>query len=65
MAGDPLGGSEELWSRAALHLAAEGYRVSASVNDWMPLHKRAPEQETLATYVVEASLAQGCIEAPR
>jgi hypothetical protein len=24
MAGDPWGGSEELWSRAALHLAAEG-----------------------------------------
>jgi glycosyltransferase involved in cell wall biosynthesis len=36
----PWGGSEELWSRTALKLVAEGFRVSASVIDWSPLHKR-------------------------
>jgi len=40
MAGEPWGGSEELWSRTALHLAAEGFSVCASVHDWSPPHKR-------------------------
>jgi glycosyltransferase involved in cell wall biosynthesis len=40
MTSDPWGGSEELWSRAALNLVAEGYHVIASVREWRPLHKR-------------------------
>src|SRR5690242_17618356 len=36
----PWGGSEELWSRAALNLAAEGYPVAANVLEWSPLHPR-------------------------
>lgn len=34
------GGSEELWSRAALHLLGQGYEVSASVVEWHPPHRR-------------------------
>jgi glycosyltransferase involved in cell wall biosynthesis len=36
----PWGGSEELWSRAALDLAAEGFAVSASVGAWSPPHRK-------------------------
>jgi glycosyltransferase involved in cell wall biosynthesis len=36
----PWGGSEELWSRAALNLAAEGFHVSASICAWLPPHPR-------------------------
>ena len=34
------GGSEELWSRAAIDLAARGFPVSASVIEGSPLHPR-------------------------
>jgi glycosyltransferase involved in cell wall biosynthesis len=34
------GGSEELWSRAALNLASQGFEVAASVIEWSPLHPR-------------------------
>jgi glycosyltransferase involved in cell wall biosynthesis len=34
------GGAEELWSRAALHLRAEGYAVAASVTISSPPHQR-------------------------
>ncbi len=34
------GGSEELWSRAALNLASQGFEVAASVIEWSPLHRR-------------------------
>jgi glycosyltransferase involved in cell wall biosynthesis len=34
------GGAEELWSRAAVDLAAEGFAVSASVVGWSPPHPR-------------------------
>ena len=34
MGGDPWGGSEELWSEAALRLIAEGYKVAAHVKKW-------------------------------
>jgi len=34
------GGSEELWSRAALDLSAKGFLVSASVHGWTPLDER-------------------------
>lgn len=34
MGGTPWGGSEELWSQAALHLRAQGHRVSASTIYW-------------------------------
>ena len=36
----PWGGSEELWSRTALDLVAQGFPVSASVLQWAPLHPR-------------------------
>jgi glycosyltransferase involved in cell wall biosynthesis len=35
----PWGGSEVLWSRAALAMAKKGHRVSASVRRWSPRHK--------------------------
>jgi glycosyltransferase involved in cell wall biosynthesis len=41
MGGNPWGGSEELWSRTALELVAQGFRVSASIRDWSPPHPRA------------------------
>ena len=41
MVSDSWGGSEELWSQAALRLQGEGYGVSASVLEWSPLHPRA------------------------
>lgn len=34
------GGSEELWSRAALDLVSQGFGVSASVREWPSLHSR-------------------------
>jgi glycosyltransferase involved in cell wall biosynthesis len=37
---DPWGGSEELWSRAALVLASQGFAVSASTRGWSPPHPR-------------------------
>jgi glycosyltransferase involved in cell wall biosynthesis len=37
----PWGAAEELWSRAALDLAAEGFAISASVVGWAPPHPRA------------------------
>jgi glycosyltransferase involved in cell wall biosynthesis len=37
----PWGGAEELWSRAALDLVAEGFTVSASIVGWVPPHPRA------------------------
>jgi len=40
MDGDPWGGSEELWSRTALNLVAQGFSVCASVHEWSPLHRR-------------------------
>jgi glycosyltransferase involved in cell wall biosynthesis len=40
MRGQPWGGSEELWSRAALHLAREDWSVAASVQYWSPAHER-------------------------
>lgn len=43
MGGYPWGGSEELWSRAALDLVAQGFAVSASVARWQPLHPRVLE----------------------
>jgi hypothetical protein len=34
--GDPWGGREELWSRTALYLLAEGFTVSAILLSWSP-----------------------------
>jgi len=34
------GGSEELWSRTALELMAQGFSVSASMREWSPPHPR-------------------------
>jgi glycosyltransferase involved in cell wall biosynthesis len=36
----PWGGSEELWSRTALSMARNGWRVGASVHGWSPPHER-------------------------
>jgi glycosyltransferase involved in cell wall biosynthesis len=36
----PWGAAEELWSRAALDFAAEGFAVSASYAGWSPPHPR-------------------------
>jgi glycosyltransferase involved in cell wall biosynthesis len=38
--GSPWGGSEELWSQAAVRLAAQGHRVSASVSYFDRPHER-------------------------
>ena len=38
--GDPWGGSEELWSRAAADLASQGISVCASVAESLPVHPR-------------------------
>jgi len=40
MGGDPWGGSEELWTRAAKILARDGFDVKASVQSRTPLHPR-------------------------
>jgi glycosyltransferase involved in cell wall biosynthesis len=40
MFGYSWGGCEELWSRTALELAAQGFAVSASVREWSPPHSR-------------------------
>lgn len=40
MTSGPWGGSEELWSGAALTLAAEGYAIFASVRSWPTPHRR-------------------------
>ena len=40
---DPWAGSEELWARTALDLVAHGFRVSASVTEFRPLHPRMRE----------------------
>src|SRR5438128_101225 len=40
MSGSPWGGSEELWSRAAVDLMREGVRVSASIFGWSTPHER-------------------------
>ena len=33
----PWGGSEELWSRAALEISRRGYKVFVSVKEWQPV----------------------------
>ena len=45
MGGDPWGGSEELWTRAAVFLAKQGLPVAASVQGWPQL---APQISGLA-----------------
>jgi glycosyltransferase involved in cell wall biosynthesis len=42
-AGDPWGGSEELWTRAATLLAKQGVPVAASVQGWPQLDRRIIE----------------------
>ncbi len=46
----PWGGSEELWVKTALHLAAQGHQVSASVRGWPS--KPAPIQQLEQTIAV-------------
>src|SRR5271166_3360639 len=46
MAGAPWGGSEELWSQAAMRLHQQGHEVSASVAWW-------PESSPKVTALVE------------
>lgn len=45
MEGMAWGGSEELWSQAALRLAAAGHRVRANVAHWEPLSPRVTALE--------------------
>jgi glycosyltransferase involved in cell wall biosynthesis len=45
------GGAEELWSRAALHLAAEGFRISASAVESSPPARRVVELTKLGVEV--------------
>lgn len=40
IAQSPWGGSEELWSQAAIRLHKMGHRVAASVKGWSPRHPR-------------------------
>jgi glycosyltransferase involved in cell wall biosynthesis len=40
MAGSPWGGSEELWTRAAVSLAQQGVPIAASVHGWPELDRR-------------------------
>jgi glycosyltransferase involved in cell wall biosynthesis len=47
MAGTAWGGSEELWSGAALYLSKLGHHVSASVYDWPQRHPRLGELNKL------------------
>jgi glycosyltransferase involved in cell wall biosynthesis len=61
MDSEPWGGSEELWSRAALNLASDGLAVAASVVEWSPLHHRVEELKhhiRLSTRPREPSLWQ-------
>jgi glycosyltransferase involved in cell wall biosynthesis len=50
MDGDPWGGSEELWTRAAIFLAKQGLPTAASVHGWPKL---APQIKQLATAGVD------------
>ena len=45
------GGSEELWSQAAVRLAAQGFPVAASVHGHEPLHARLLEMRQLGIEV--------------
>lgn len=40
---DPWAGSEELWARAAFHLMARGFAVSANVTEFSPMHPKLRE----------------------
>jgi glycosyltransferase involved in cell wall biosynthesis len=50
MSGSPWGGSEELWSRAAIQLVKEGHQVSVLVKKWSP---PSPQIIELATIGVD------------
>lgn len=49
----PWGGSEELWSRTALRLAAVGHAVFASVRAWPSPHRRIGEMRHVGVAVHE------------
>lgn len=51
MAGQPWGGSEELWSATAVRLARDGVRVAASVHGWPQLDGRLQELSKLGIIV--------------
>lgn len=53
MDGDPWGGSEELWSRAALALVKDGHVVSASVKKWSPPARQIGELRLAGIRVAE------------
>ncbi len=41
----PWGGSEELWSQAAMYLVQQGYSVGASVKHWQPVPSQIQDLE--------------------
>jgi glycosyltransferase involved in cell wall biosynthesis len=53
MAGYPWGGSEELWSRTALDLRAQGLAVAASVLEWRPTHPRVRQLHERGIEVIQ------------
>jgi glycosyltransferase involved in cell wall biosynthesis len=55
MARSPWGGSEELWSKAALQLREKGHEVSASVK-WWPLPMRHSRLHELSTCGIDLNL---------
>src|SRR5438067_2515231 len=47
----PWGGSEELWSQAALRLLLDGFSVAASVVHWCPLDSRVQLMKELGVTI--------------
>ncbi len=56
MEGLPWGGSEELWSRSALHLVGRGHYVLASVRGWKRTHARILDLQQAGIDVQERRL---------
>jgi glycosyltransferase involved in cell wall biosynthesis len=47
----PWGGSEELWSKVAMQLARDNFKVVASVFNWSPPHPRVLELKKNGVYI--------------
>ena len=62
MSGSPWGGSEELWSRAALELARRGVMVAASVYHWPSPSQRVVELKEAGVKVLEHHVERGLVD---